>query len=166
MTTSSFARRRPVDSIQHPDKRLYPWLSPTRLGCNSSGANLFLTYEHADLALCCELATLEVATALARSLNRTLVLPRRLCPGGRLDVYFELSHLRQLVHIMSSDQYDAYQWSENSCDSVVVCYSRAAHCSPWIEAKPQRSASGKHTKRLKNSALELISRSDVDVVSL
>ena len=121
-----------VPAVPHPDGRAYPFLnSPINVN-SSSVKDGYLAYTCSDASLCCQLASLEAATAIARTLQRTLVLPQMLCPGGVIDAYFDLARLHRLVRVITVDELRAALLP--APDDVAFCrvkVDRAA--SPWLD---------------------------------
>jgi hypothetical protein len=92
----------------------------------------------------CTLSGLEAATAVARTLSRTLVLPRVLTRDGTLDAVLELSRLHSLVRVVPREQLDAARARSGmqAGEDVALCRVSVASAShPWLDVPTERVSS-------------------------
>ena len=132
-----------VDCVAHPDERPYPFLSTGLSEQRFRFHNLFesnherfLTFVCSDEStLCCQLSRLEAAVAIARTLQRTLVIPAAIS-RAHLDSYFNLSRLQRLVRVVSEQDVRfllGERCNRGELVGLACATIRASAWMPWIE---------------------------------
>jgi hypothetical protein len=126
-------------AVPHPDKRPYPWLATGRREATAYQSSRFLIYQP-FAGMCNQFSSLECAVALARTLGRTLVLPRWRpqygCPwmGSSAD-YFNIDVLSELVRCITVEQFISELHSVGGChnggEGVALCRIHLEYNPTW-----------------------------------
>ncbi len=134
-----------IERIPHPDGVAYPWLSrplsDRQTARDGSMDERFLVYTSSDTCqLCVDLARLEAAVAIARTLQRTLVLQRGIYDGSK--PHLDVKRIEQLVRVISERE------MLDSCDEpdrvelALICVQST--WLPWRELDSIATESRRH----------------------
>ena len=124
--------------VPHPDNRPYPWLARQDDGPSVVAGERYLIYQP-FAGMCNQFSCLECAVALARTLGRTLVLPRWRPQYGHpwlcnSDAYFDVGALAELVSCIDLEEF-AKRRSGKPGAGVVLCRTHLEYNPTWSDPK-------------------------------
>ena len=125
--------------VPHPDNRPYPWLARQDDGPSVVAGERYLIYQP-FAGMCNQFSCLECAVALARTLGRTLVLPRWRPQYGHpwlcnSDAYFDVGALAELVSCIDLEEFAKRRSGKPAGAGVVLCRTHLEYNPTWSDPK-------------------------------
>ena len=128
--------------VPHPDQRPYPWLARQDDGPSAVAGERYLIYQP-FAGMCNQFSCLECAVALARTLGRTLVLPRWRPQYGHpwlcnSDAYFDVGALAELVSCIDLEEFAKRRLEHHARKpgaGVVLCRTHLEYNPTWSDPK-------------------------------